>query len=126
MAQQQEQQFSEYEQLITDLNIKLRDIEEKQSIIKDRVLLIGQNLITEKEENQKEIFDLKNKITQVEEDIRKMKLTLQTVIETSNNFARKNEIDILKKQFKMFEPLELVRIKDVEQIVKKILNNLKE
>lgn len=126
MAQQQEQQFSEYEQMFMDLNVKLRDLEEKQSIVKDRVLLIGQNLISEKEENQKEVLDLKTKLSVLEEEIKKLKLTLQTIIENFNNFARKNELEILKKQFQMFQPLELARIKDVETIVKKVLTNLKE
>ena len=37
------------EQVPEENNLKIRDLEEKQRILKDRVLLIGQNLIDSKE-----------------------------------------------------------------------------
>ena len=40
-------------------NFGLRDIEEKQRILKDRLILIGQNLIEVKEQTEKEILELK-------------------------------------------------------------------
>ena len=45
-------------------NLKVKDIEEKQNIMRDRLLLIGQNLIETKEENSEKILEIKKKLNQ--------------------------------------------------------------
>jgi predicted nuclease with TOPRIM domain len=105
----------------SDIAVKLRDIEEKQSIIKDRILLIGENLVSEKQETEEEFKEIKNKISALEEEIRKLKITLQMLIDNINNLVRKNEFDMLKRQFEMFNPLELARVSDVKDIIAKAL-----
>lgn len=113
---QQEQNYNQ--DLFTEVAVKLRDIEDKQNLIKDRVLLIGENLVSEKEENDKEIISLKSQVSQINEEIRKIRMSLQRMIEENANLVRKNEFEILKRQFEMFAPLELARISDVKEIVK--------
>lgn len=119
-----QQQFSGNENY-SDISVKLRDIEEKQSIIKDRVLLIGENLIQEKEEIQEDIDSIKAKLSNMEEEIRRLKMTIQMMIDNMNNFTRKNEFDILKRQFEMFQPLEIARISDVKDMLNKTIKNLR-
>jgi hypothetical protein len=118
-----EQQYpNPNESLFSDISVKLRDIEEKQNIIKDRVLLIGENLISEKEGVDIEIQEIKASIMKNEEDIRRLKLAIERIIGETQNFVRKNEFEILQRQFKMFEPLELARISDVKDMIEKALN----
>lgn len=121
MADQQQDQSQGYDDYFASINVKLRDIEEKQNIIKERIILIGENLINEKQESDKNILELKNKIKDLESNNNKLRLAIQRIIENQGNLARKNEVKILEKQFKMFQPLELARIKDVKEIVKKEL-----
>jgi hypothetical protein len=92
-------------------------------MVKDRVLLIGENLVNQKSETDNEIQELKAKIFNLEEELRRLKLTLNSVIENTNSFARKTELDILKRQFSMFQPMELARIKDVENMIQKALKS---
>ncbi len=91
--------------LLSEFNTKLRDIEERQRLIKDRVLLIGENLVSGREESIKEISELKVKTENIEKEIERIKDTLSSVIEETQNFARKSEVEILQRQFKMFQPL---------------------
>jgi len=118
MAKEEQVQGTDY---LADINVKLRDIEEKQNTIRDRILLIGENLINEKEENNQEIAELKAKMLDIEDKLANTKMAVDRVIDDRNNFARKTEFDILKRQFQMFQPMELARISDVEGIVNKIL-----
>ncbi len=90
--------------LLSDFNTKLRDIEERQRLIKDRLLLIGENLVDSKEESIKEISELKMKIENSEKEITRIKDTLSSMIEEMGNFARKSQVEILEKQFKIFQP----------------------
>lgn len=122
MANEQQDAYMDQTNIfLTDVNVKLRDIEEKQNLIRDRILLIGENLVAEKEETEKELSFLKNEVKSVAEETRKIKLAIQRIIESQDNFARKSELELLERQAKMFQPLELARISDVEEIVRKML-----
>jgi len=105
--------------LLAEFNTKIVDLEEKQRVLKDRILLIGENLIDFREEVESEISLLKVFTEQTKKDILKIRETLQRVLEEMDNKARASELDILKRQFKMFDPLKLARIEDVENMLKR-------
>jgi uncharacterized protein (UPF0305 family) len=79
-------------------------MEERQRLIKARVLLIGENLVELKDDSLNEIAELKVKTENIEKEIERMKETLSLLIEESKNYARKSELEMLYRQFKMFEP----------------------
>jgi len=90
--------------LISEFNTKLRDIEEKQRLLKERVLLIGQNLVETKEVTENQLTTLKLDIEEIKATIEKIKSTLVRVTEELEKKARKNELEILENQFRMFQP----------------------
>ncbi|NMB80332.1 MAG: hypothetical protein GYA14_00760 [Ignavibacteria bacterium] len=100
-------------------------MEEKQSIIKDRVIMIGNNLVSEKDKVDEEISELKKNIMTIGNDVKRLKMMLEGVIETNSNFVKRSEFEILERQFKMFEPLNLARMTDVENLVKKAISTKK-
>jgi hypothetical protein len=105
-----------------DISVRMRDLEEKNRILKDRTLLIGENLIESKEDLEKDILELKTKIDFIEKEILRLKSIIETIMDETSNFARKSQLDIIERQMEMFSPLELVREKDMERVVKGILN----
>lgn len=104
--------------IITEFGIRMNELEEKQRLLKDRVLLIGNNLISTKEEHDKQFLDIKKQLKSLEQEIKTIKQLNERIINEIGNFARKSELEILKRQFKMFEPLEFARFRDIKQIVK--------
>ena len=92
-------------QTINETRIKLRDLEEKQRILKDRTLLLGNNLIDLKENNQKDILEIKRNIEIISSSLERLKSFLETASSEFSKFARKEDLEILKKQAKMFQPL---------------------
>lgn len=88
---------------------RARDLEEKQNILKDRLLLIGQNLIDTKEENYEKFLELKKEIEKIKKDVEDIKSFIEMISNEISKFARKDDLEILKKQAKMFQPLEFVR-----------------
>ena len=123
---QNEEYYNFGKDILSEVNVKLRDIEDKQNMLKDRVLLIGQNLISQKNETEQEVLETKATLLELEGEIKRIKTILQGIVENSDNFTRKNEFEILKRQFQMFQPLELARISDVERIVDKKIKALKQ
>lgn len=105
-------------QFLGDLNIKIRDIEEKQKILKDRLLLIGENLIEVKEKTNQKILEIKKDLEIMKQSIERSSSFLEMVSGEFSKFAKKEDLEILTKQAKMFRPLELVTKKDLESLKK--------
>lgn len=103
-------------QYFTETSTKVRDLEEKQRIIKDRILLVGQNLIEMKEDIHTTFIDIKKDIEMMKRDIERLKSFFETASGEFSKFAKKEELDVLAKQAKMFQPLELVTRRDLEKL----------
>ena len=103
-------------QYFTETSTKVRDLEEKQRIIKDRVLLVGQNLIEMKEDIHTTFLDIKKDIEIMKRDIERLKSFFETASGEFSRYAKKEELDVLAKQAKMFQPLELVTKRDLEKL----------
>ena len=91
-----EQDFS------TDVGTRIRDVEEKQRLLKDRVLLVGRSLLDEREKNFSEIQEMKKTLIKVKEDNERIKEFLQRVTEQLESSARKEELMVLQRQFDLF------------------------
>ena len=87
-----------------EINTKIRDLEEKQRILKDRTMLIGENLIELKDSSKKEIIGLKKEIETLKGIVERLKAFLETASGEFSKFARKEDLEILAKQAKMFKP----------------------
>ncbi|MDO8623575.1 MAG: hypothetical protein Q7R52_04985 [archaeon] len=107
-----------YSQNFNDSNIKIRDLEEKQKIIKDRVLLIGKNLVEIKEKNSKEIIEIKKDLEKLQKEVGRISDFIETFSSEFSKFARKEDVIILTKQAKMFQPLEFVRKSELKEMIK--------
>lgn len=111
--------------LLSDFSTRLRDLEERNRMIRERVLLLGQNLISSREEIEQEITKLKKDSEITRKEIEKMKSLLEGILSEMDGFARKNEMILLERMMKDFQPLEFARITDIERIVEQKLNKEK-
>lgn len=91
------------------MNTKIRTLEEKQRILKDRLLLIGQNLIELKEKNHEDMIQIKKTLESMNQTIDRLKSFIETFSGEISKFARKEDLEILSKQAKMFQPLDLMK-----------------
>ena len=93
-----ENQYEGGQDFFTDLSIRLRDMEEKQHILKDRVLIMGKNLVDEREKTFMEIQEMKREILLLKEENAKLKNIIQNLTEQINKSARKEELMIMQRQ----------------------------
>lgn len=110
--------------LLAEFGTRLNEVEEKQRLIKDRMLLIGENLVSTKEEYEKQISEFKKQLNQLNLDVKTIKQLNKRIIGELENFARKTEIEMLERQFRMFQPLQFTRVQEFE-ILKKEISDLK-
>ncbi|MEK6945678.1 MAG: hypothetical protein AABW63_02705 [Nanoarchaeota archaeon] len=105
-------------QYYTDINLKLRDLEEKNRILKDRLLLIGENLVETKENFTQDLLTLKKDFEEIKSTLNRLKNFIETASSEFSKFARKEDLEILSKQARMFQPLDLLRKSDLEKLKK--------
>ena len=98
--------------------LRLRDLEEKQRVLRDRLLLIGENLVDVKEETNEKMIEIKKDIQNLKQTLERVLSFLESFSSEISNFARKEDLQILAKQAKMFQPLEFITKKDFEKLKK--------
>ena len=116
-----EQQTQPIDSIFSELSTRLNEIEEKQRLLKDRILLIGENLISTKEEYEKQTIEFRNQIKQTDFEIKTLKQLNKRIIENMSEFARRSDLEILARQAKMFQPLELMKISEARKLIEEII-----
>lgn len=92
-------------QLLNELTMRIRDTDEKQRLLKERVILIGENVVSLRDEFTKELQDLKKATFVLKEESERMKELFSQVAEQLNNTARKEELRMVERQMEMLKPL---------------------
>jgi CHASE3 domain sensor protein len=101
-----EEQSNYTDQYFGEVTLKLRDLEEKQKILKDRLFLIGENLVELKDKLNNENLEIKKNMTIMQDQLKKMLSFLETASSEMSKFAKKEDLEILYKQARMFQPFQ--------------------
>ena len=100
-----EEQYNYQDQFLEEVSLKLRDLETKQRISTDRLLLIGENLVELREKVIQENLELKKTITIMQQQIKKLVSFLETASTEMTKFAKKEDVNLIYKQVKMFQEI---------------------
>ena len=107
--------------LLSDFNTRLRDIDERNRLIRERVLLLGKNLIESRKEIEDELIEIKKTNAELKRDIEKLKTISKNLLSETGKFVKRDEIMLIERMLKDFQPLEFMRRKDVEELIEKKL-----
>ena len=88
-----------------DINLKIRDLEERQRLIKDKLNLLSRNFIDLKEILEKDVAGLKVDTAGTQSEIIKIKDMIIRISEELDNRAKKSEVELVAKQLKIMKPL---------------------
>jgi hypothetical protein len=103
--------------LLADFNTRLRDIDERNRLIRERVLLLGKNLISSRQDVEDELKEIKKDNLEIKKDITQLKKTSNSLLTEFNKFVKREEIILVERMLKDFQPLEFMRKKDVEELI---------
>ena len=106
MVNEQEQQGQDHigYGVDTNANMKIKDLEEKQNILRERLLLIGKNLVEIKEKTSERMLEMKKELEILKQNSERIKSFLEAISSQTEKFAKKEDLEILVKQMKMFQP----------------------
>jgi len=111
--------------LLADLNTRLRDTEERNRLIRERILLLGKNLISSRQELEDELNKIKKENKEIKQELKKLQKISDGLLSESGKFVKRDEIAIVERMLKDFQPLEFMRKKDVEELIELKLNRPK-
>ena len=110
--------------LLADFNTRLRDLEERNRLIRERVQLLGQNLISSRDELDSELEILKKDNSSIKKDLGNLKSIISNLLSETDKFVKRDEIALVERMLKDFQPLEFARIKDVEEIINQKISKI--
>jgi len=122
MAEPQEEAQPQVQFLLSDFNTRLRDTEERSQLIRERILLLGKNLIESKSSTEEEIKELKKQTSEIKRNLEKLQRLSKNIVKETEKFVKRNEILVIERMLKDFQPLEFMRKKDVEELIKEKLS----
>jgi septal ring factor EnvC (AmiA/AmiB activator) len=90
---------------VSDANLKIRDLEDRQRLIRDKLNLLSTNFIDLKNTLEKEVTDLKISTDNIKYEIAKIKDLIVRISEELDNRAKRSELELVAKQLKIMKPL---------------------
>ena len=116
------EEFSEGQQqgnMFMDMNSRLREVEGKYNLLRDRALIINQNMIQQYKKTHSEINQVNDDIKEIKTEIFKIKEALRHLLKEIEYFARKEDVRVLEKYITFWSPMKLVTEAEVMRIIEK-------
>lgn len=126
MAEQAtEQEAGGLQEFLIDMNARVRDLEGRYNLLRDRVLVINQNMIEEYKRTVNEVRVINSDIRDIKKEIFQIKETLRHLIAEIDFFARKEDVKLLEKYINLWNPMNFTTEKEVIRIVQDELSKLR-
>ena len=117
MAEQQDDQF---QYALSDIGTRIRDLEEKTNSLRERLLMLGESLIETAGKIEERLIENKKQNIKISQEQEKISATNKTISSELTNFVKKDEILLIERMLKDFEPLDFARKKDLEELKKNL------
>jgi hypothetical protein len=107
--------------LLAEFSTRINDMEERQRLLKERVLMLSRTLLKQGDKIGKEFSLIKEDLKLLTDNMDKMKDAINHIVSESSEFARREELKVVEKYMKLWEPLKYARIEDVKEMINKAL-----
>ena len=104
MAEEEAQQQDFY----LDTIARVRTLEGRYNLLRDRVLVINNNLIEQYKKTLTEVRVINDDIKEIKSDVFKIKEALKHLLKELELFARKEDVKYLEKYINLWDPMKLV------------------
>lgn len=98
---------------------RIRDLENKIVILRDRIFVTDKNMIEEYKNLNLQLRNINQEIKEVKADLTKIKQTIKHMVQEIDAFARKDDLKVLEKYINLWNPLNFITEKEVNIIIKK-------
>lgn len=106
---------------VNNLSRRLRMIEERFTNIRNKMEVDEKNMLTFHKKVNSEFKTLNSEITEIRNEIKDMRQEMSMIIKELRLSAKKEDVKVLEKYIEIWQPLNFVTRKEVEKIVREIL-----
>lgn len=124
MADEQGMGMDPYGALL-EMGNRIRILESKYNSLRERILIINQNMIDEYKKLIQEVKLVNEEIKDVKKDVFEIKEAVKHLARGTEVFAKKEDLKVLEKYINLWNPLKFVTEKEVEEIIKRSKQNAK-
>ena len=110
---------------LNSTNRRIKMLEEKYTTLKSRSRVTEQNMLQKNKNFFIEIKTLNLELTEVKKDINELKDKILSLIKEMDSFARRENVDILKKYIDLWNPVNFVTKNDVDAIVREVIDQMR-
>ncbi len=121
-----EEQIYSQEAIFVDITNRVRDLEGKYNLLRDRVLIINNNMIEEYKKTIAEMRVMNGDVREIKDDIFRIKENMRHIIKEFDLFARKEDLKFLEKYINLWNPLKFTTEEDVLKIIEQHKRQAKE
>jgi len=111
--------MEQFNQMGSDVMTRARILESKFGNLREKTLIVNQNMIQSYKNLSTEIKLLNEDIRELKTDMFELKENMQKIVQELRFFVGKNEFKVLEKYINMWNPLNFVTQKEVEELIKK-------
>ena len=102
---------------ISDLNSRVRTLENKYELLAERLLISNQNMIESYKRLSSEFTKINQELQNLKTTVITFKETIKKILEEMSEFSTKQEIKVLEKYINMWNPLNFVTTEEIEKII---------
>lgn len=104
---------------LNEINTRIRILEGKYTVTRERMLLINQNMIDHYKVLTAEIKSINEELREIKENLEQIKETTRNIVKEMSFFARKEQLKVLEKYINMWNPLNFVTEEQVLELLEK-------
>ena len=116
-------QASNLSALFSDINTRINDLEEKQNVLTEKLSVLSQTLLNTAQRLNKDNEIINEDLSAMKQALQKMRDTTNMMIEQSADFVRRNEVQMLDKYMKNWQPMKFATIEDVKKMLSDAMKN---
>ena len=117
MAQVQETVETDITFVISDINNRVRTLENRYNLFGERLLIVNQNMVEEYKKLTKEMRLINDDLKEMKQDIFKVRDIITNVVKEMEGFAKKEQIKVLEKYIDIWNPLNLITRNEVRELL---------
>ncbi|MBM3199607.1 hypothetical protein FJZ53_01630 [Candidatus Woesearchaeota archaeon] len=103
--------------VLNDLNARIRVLENKYSLFGERLLIVNQNMIEEYKKLMRNIKGIEEDLKEIKSDLHNVKEIVNGITKEMSIFARKDSLQVLEKYINLWNPMNFVTDKDVNNLI---------
>lgn len=100
-----------------NMNSRLKMLEERHSTLQRKVQLIDQNMLQNNKDLKADIQALNSEITEIRSELSNLTDSINRIVREIQRYAKKEDVDVLKKYLEFWEPVNFTTVEQVEKIV---------